>query len=93
MTVVRARTMAAPQKLPPVSRRDGRSTQPAPETTIAISTIQMHHDSSLTGSGERKAPTKPLSAKTKTAIPAARLMPMRRLKTSHRRRNGRLETP
>lgn len=51
--------MAAPQKLPAVIRRDGRITQPAHKTTTAISTAQMHHDSSLTGNGERKAPTNP----------------------------------
>jgi len=75
--------MAAPQKLPAVIRRDGRITQPAHKTTTAISTAQMHHDSSLTGNGEREAPTNPLSVRTRAAIPAARLAPMRRLKTIH----------
>ena len=90
--VIRARTMAAPQKLPAVSRLDGRVAQPAHKATTAISTAQMHHDSPVTGSGERTTSINPLSTRMKVATPAARLTPMRKLKTSHRRRNGRLET-
>lgn len=82
------RVTATPQKLWPFNRRDGRISQRTGKATIVIMTAQTPHTPAFTSTGERRASTRPPSSRMMAATPAARLIPIRKLKTSHRRRNG-----